>query len=351
MVNRPKILRCVNLWLAFAAGLVAILGSLRLLSSTVLLFSVFIIGLGYAFNAPAWSAFVSDVVAAEELPSAATLGGLQLNVAGMIGPALGGLLLYLCGANWVFAVNAACFVGVILALLPCKRVETAARLPFENFFDSVSTAINCVRCAPAIRMVLARNVLFAFFISVIPALMPVVGLRELHLRPCSLGLLFTSMGVGSVFSAVFVLPRLRQKLSPNATTILANLFQAVVYLLMAFVRQPLIFMIVAALAGLGWTVAASELWVAGQRAIPCWARGRMNATIIMVSQGGIALGGMVWGLASQAAGVNTTLIVAAVTFIISLLLGIPLSIDFKTSSDLQPSTSHAQSFRSKSALV
>jgi hypothetical protein len=35
---------------------------------------------------------------------------------------------------------------------------------------------------------------------------------------------------------------------------------------------------------------------------------------------------MIWGLASRAAGVNTTLIVAAVAFIISLLLGIPLSI-------------------------
>jgi len=329
MVNRQKLLRCVNLWLAFAAGLLAILGSLRLLSPNVLLFCVFMIGLGFAFNAPAWSAFVSDVVAIEELPSAATLGGLQLNVSGIIGPALGGVLLYLFGANWVFAANAVCFTGVIFVLLRWKRVEAEAQLPLENFFESLSTAIHYARCAPAIRVVLARNVLFAFFISVIPALIPVVGLKELHLQPCSLGLLFTSMGVGSVFSAVFVLPRLREKLSSNASTILANLLEAVVYLLMAFVRQPLPFMIVAALAGLGWTVAASELWVAAQRAIPCWARGRMNATVIMVSQGGIALGGMIWGLASQAAGVSTTLIVAAVAFTISLLLEIPLSIDFK----------------------
>jgi hypothetical protein len=83
MVNRQKLLRCVNLCLAFAAGLLAILGSLRLLSPNVLLFCVFMIGLGFAFNAPAWSAFVSDVVAVEELPSAATLGGLQLNVSGI----------------------------------------------------------------------------------------------------------------------------------------------------------------------------------------------------------------------------------------------------------------------------
>src|SRR6202022_1733819 len=135
-------------------------------------------------------------------------------------------------------------------------------------------------------------------------------------------LLFTSMGVGSVFSAVFVLPRVRKRLSSNASTILANLLVAVVYLLMAFVRQPSIFMIVAALAGLGWTLGASELWVASQRAIPDWARGRMSATVIMVSQGGIAVGGIVWGFSSQAAGVNTTLAVAAVTLPPRLFLAI-----------------------------
>jgi len=38
-----------------------------------------------------------------------------------------------------------------------------------------------VRNAPGFQVVLARNFLFALFISVIPALMPVVGLKVLHL--------------------------------------------------------------------------------------------------------------------------------------------------------------------------
>ena len=38
--------------------------------------------------------------------------------------------------------------------------------------------------------------LFALFILAIPALMPVVGLKALHLNPSQLGLLFTSMGAG-----------------------------------------------------------------------------------------------------------------------------------------------------------
>ena len=336
MVNRRRLLCFMNLWLAGAAVLLAILSSFQLLNPYVLLFCVFLIGIGFAFHAPAWSAIVPDLVTDEELPSAATLGGLQLNVSGIIGPALGGVLLYFLGANWVFAVNALCFVVVIFALLQWKGPEAESGFPLENFLESFSAAVRYVRYSPAIQVVLTRNVLFAFFISVIPALMPVIGLKELRLQPCSLGLLFTSMGAGSVFSAIFVLPRAREKLSSNTLIVLGNLLVAVVYVLMALVRQRELFLVVAALAGAGWTLSASELWVAAQRAMPSWARGRMNATVIMLSQGAIALGGIVWGFSSQAAGVNVTLIAAAVAMALSLLLAIPLSINFTTSLSFDP---------------
>jgi MFS family permease len=336
MVNRRKLLCFMNLWLAGAAIFLAILGSFQLLSPYVLLFCVFMIGVGFAFHAPAWSAVVPDLVANEELPSAATLGGLQLNVSGIIGPALGGVLLYFLGANWVFAVNALCFGVVIVALLQWKGTEARSGFPLENFIESFSTAVRYVRYSPAIQVVLARNILFSFFISVIPALIPVIGLKELRLQPCSLGLLFTSMGAGSVFSAVFVLPWAREKFSSNTLVVLGNSLVVLVYVLMAIVRQRELFLVVAALAGAGWTISASELWVAAQRAMPGWARGRMNATVIMMSQGAIALGGIVWGLSSQTAGVNVTLVAASVAMALTLLLASPLSINFTTSLSFDP---------------
>jgi MFS family permease len=338
VVDRRKLLCFTNLWLALAAGLLTILGLFHLVSPYVLLSCVFLIGVGFAFHAPAWSAMVPDVVTEQELPSAAALGGLQLNISGIIGPALGGILLYFFGASWVFALNALCFAVVIFALLQWKASRAEFQSPLENFLESFTTAIRYVRHAPTIQVVLARNILFAFFISVIPALMPVVGLRELHLKPCGLGLLFTSIGTGSVFAAVFLLPWARERLSSNATTILANFLVAAAYLLMAFVHQPSIFMTVAALAGTGWTLGSSELWVASQRAMPGWARGRLSAIVMMLSQGGIALGGIVWGLTSQAAGVNITLVIAALALALGLLLASPLSINFTASLSFEPPT-------------
>jgi len=65
-------------------------------------------------------------------------------------------------------------------------------------------------------------------------------------------------------------------------------------------------------------MSASELWVVAQRAIPDWARGRMNATVIMISQGAMALGGVMWGSAAAIAGASSTLLGAAMLFVTSL---------------------------------
>ena len=117
MVDRKKLLCLVNLWLAAAAAGLAILGWLHLINPPVILVFVFLIGIGFAVNAPAWTSTVSEVVSNAELSSAALLGSLQLNISGIIGPALGGLLVAWIGPNFVFTLNAACFLVVILAVL------------------------------------------------------------------------------------------------------------------------------------------------------------------------------------------------------------------------------------------
>jgi hypothetical protein len=70
--------------------------------------------------------------------------------------------------------------------------------------------------------------------------------------------------------------------------------------------------------------------------MPGWARGRMNATVIMVSQGALALGGLIWGSAVATTGTTYTLLGAAVLFLISLGLARPLSIDFTGSLNFDP---------------
>ncbi len=83
---------------------------------------IFALGIGLAFGAPVWGAIVPDIVSKDELSSAITLGGVQLNVSGIVGPALGGFLLPLLRAPLLISVNALTFLVVALAHI---AVETA----------------------------------------------------------------------------------------------------------------------------------------------------------------------------------------------------------------------------------
>src|SRR5258708_19919857 len=93
MVNRRKLLCFVNLWLAAAAGLLLIFGLFHLVNPYVLLFCVFLLGAGFAFHSPSWSAIVPDLVTDQELPFPASLCALHLNSFGIIRPPLARILL------------------------------------------------------------------------------------------------------------------------------------------------------------------------------------------------------------------------------------------------------------------
>jgi MFS family permease len=336
LVDRRRLLRVFNGWLAFSAGLLALFAFLGKLTPGIILGGVFLLGTGFAFQAPVASASIPEIVSKEQLPSAIALGGIQMNLAGIIGPALGGILIPLVGVSSVFAINAAAFVLVLFAVITWSRKSVVLDAPLEGFFDSLTGAVRYMRYAPGVRIVLLRNLIFGVLIGATPALLPVVGLKALHFDPVHLGFVFTCMGLGSLAGAVFILEPARKRLKPNQMTVLAGIVLAVSYALMAVVRQPQVFLFVAALAGAAWTISASELWIAGQRVIPDWIRGRLNATHMMVSQGGISLAGLVWGGIATTLGLESALLSASALGVAGAVTAKRWSIDFSTEINLEP---------------
>ena len=134
-VDRQKLVCATNVCIAAAAFALAVLGWTHL-NPYLILGCVFFIGVGFAINAPAWTSIVRQVVSDVELPSVATLGGLQFSIAGIIGPVLGGLLVLLAGAQFAFALNAACFLLVVVATRHGNNQPGPAKLPSKSFFES-----------------------------------------------------------------------------------------------------------------------------------------------------------------------------------------------------------------------
>src|SRR5580704_9510272 len=336
LVNRQKLFIGTYLWLAFAAGLLAVCTWLHLIHPYGILASVFFLGIGFAFNAPVWAAIIPEVVRKEELASAITLGGVQMNMGGIVGPAIGGFLLPMAGPAMLFSLNALAFLFAAVTIARSYREQKQPQAHLENLLESLATAARYVRYTPGMQVILSRDLLFGFFIAVVPALVPVVALQHLGLHASQLGLVFTSLGIGSLLGATLVLPYARARATPNTLTIFASAILVSVFVLMAVVQNLWSFLPVAALAGVSWTVSASELWIAGQRAMPDWARGRMNAVHMVASQGGVALGGILWGGAATSLGLGKTLVGGALLLTASLALAIPLSINFAHSLNLDP---------------
>jgi predicted MFS family arabinose efflux permease len=189
-----------------------------------------------------------------------------------------------------------------------------------SFARSISSTFRYVGQIQNVRNILLRNAIFSFFVVVVPALAPVLLLKELRLDASSLGLVFASMGVGSVVSAIFFIPWLRSRFSTDALMMIAQLTLAGIYVLMAMVHHCLYCLVPMALAGASWTLAASEMWVVAQRAIPNSARGRVSALMMVLSQGAMTLGAIVWGLSAAVAGTRVTLIAAAFLFSIASVI-------------------------------
>jgi predicted MFS family arabinose efflux permease len=198
------------------------------------------------------------------------------------------------GPAILFSLNALVFLTMAWVISQRYRRRRRPEPHLESFLESFASAVRYVRYTPGMQVILTRNFVFSVFIATIPALVPVVALQHLRLQASHLGLVFTSMGIGSLVGATLILPYARAKASPNTLTILAGVMLVVVLVLMSIVPNLWMFLPVATLAGISWTVKASELWIAGQRAMPDWARGRMNAVNLMASQGGVALGGVLW---------------------------------------------------------
>jgi MFS family permease len=316
-VDRQKLVCTISVCMAATAFALAVLGWLHLLNPCLILGCVFFIGVGFAIDAPAWTSIVPQVVSDAELPSAATLSGLQFQHLGHCRSSVG----WFAGpaGRSEFCLCSKC------RLLPLGRCGNSAmettNPPGEASVGELFPIFRDDNPLCSQRTRVSDRVGSKFPVcsihSVIPALMPVVGLKVLHLSSSDLGLLFTSMGAGSVIGAIFIIPWLRARFSPDSVTLLVNLLLVLVYVLMALVRQTEVFFVVAALAGVGWTMSPSELRVPAQRAMPGWARGRMNAMVIMISQGAMALGGVIWGSAAAMAGASYTSLGTAMLFLTS----------------------------------
>ena len=319
IVDRRRLAIAAQIWLCVCAGSMAWLAAFGALTPPLLIGFAFAMGIGAALDEPLWQALTAEVVPRSVLPGAVTLGGVSMNLARSLGPALGGAVVALAGPAAVFGLNALTFLWVIAALVHMHpRRVSAAPAPAERWMGAMAAGVRYVRHTKALRAVLFRCAASVVPGSVLAALFPLYARGELHLSSAGFGVLLGCMGLGALFGA-WRLPAMRARVSPDLLLLLGALTfaGALVELFVATGLLPAALGMV--VAGSGWMTMLSGLNTAAQLATASWVRARVLSVYLLVFQGGLALGSFLWGEVAARMGVRRALLVAAATLAAGLV--------------------------------
>lgn len=315
MVDRRKLLLVTQWWMVIAAAALGILTLSHAVTPWVLLVFTFLLGLGAVMNDPAWQAITPDVISNQRFASAVALNSAGFNMARAVGPALGGLVIALAGAAFVFLLNAVSFLGVIFFLRKWKSAPEPAPLPAARIRQSVVDGISHVKDSRAIKSVLVRTGLFSIFASALWALLPLVA------KPfgsVGYGILLGCFGLGALAGAA-ILPPCRRRFPVNTVFILATILYAIAVLALGLIHELLPLMAVLFCGGMGWISILSSLNISVQTMTPPLIRARSLSMYLLVLQGGMAAGSAFWGGLAERFGMTLVFVFAAIGLVAGLI--------------------------------
>jgi predicted MFS family arabinose efflux permease len=294
--------------LSLLLGLSTVLG---LTTPAVILVASFLFGTTLAFGMPVFQAIVPDLVPRGELAPAVSLNSIGINVARVIGPAVGGVLILTSGAGAPFFVNTIFYVAVVVVLLrwlpPLRQVRHDGGWIVQAVLNGIRHTLGLAET----RATLIRSSGYAFFASLYFSLLPLVARDEIGGGAGTYGLLLGCLGAGGI-AAVVLLPRWRMHFTPDRIARVGSYASALFLAALGLCRDLWSVVPVLLLGGVAWVAVVATVNVAAQTALPAWVRARGLSIFMIVFNGMMALGSAFWGVVASHVGIPATLAAAGV---------------------------------------
>ena len=159
----------------------------------------FMSGLAQAFGGPAFQSLVPSLVPRQHLPNAIALNSIQFNLAQMIGPAIGGVVMVGLGMAACFGLNSLSFL-VAIVVLGLMRVPPPAPATRERILTELGSGLRYVRRSRALLGLTALAFATTSLALPIRAFLPVFAADDVLL----LSRMMTTFGAGAVVGALVV---------------------------------------------------------------------------------------------------------------------------------------------------
>jgi MFS family permease len=303
MTNLVQGAAATFLWIVWATGHARV---------TLLLGALAVSGLAGGVAVSTWQSIQALLVPRQHLLSAVRLNSTQYAISRALGPALGAVVLRQYGASVCFALNAASFLGVVVAMtrVTTRAPEIDAPTTRHGIRVELREGWNYLRSDSALWYPTISVLYFAGFAVTWTALAAAISAKHFgHLARDS-GWLVTSYGVASVFTAVTA-TRLQNSVRRSRMFILAVLAAGVGLATIAATRTYALGLVGMSLLGVGHICSSMSLNTSVQLHAAEALRGRVTALFLQCSLIGHALGGLLNAELADTFSVRTALLVDA----------------------------------------
>src|SRR5260370_3865961 len=152
------------------------------------------------------------------------------------------------------------------------------------------------------------------------ALLPIFA-RLVSESAAGYGLLLGCFGAGAVLGAVALEPA-RSRWSTEVVVSAGVAIVGIAMVVTARVHMLVALAVVMVIGGAGWIVFISLISALIQNLAPDWVRARVLAVVMLIFQGGMAVGSALWGVIAERAGIPIALMWAGLGTIATATLGL-----------------------------
>ena len=274
-----------------------------------------------AFDNPARQSLLPALVPIKDFPNAVSLGFVAFQVATVAGPLLAGVVLAASGPATVYAINAASFLAVIIAVL---LIRAGGRATGEESagvsLAALREGLKFVWHTPVIVQTMALDFVATFFASA-TALLPIFAADILHVGEHGYGVLAAAQATGAVLAGL-MMARHGNWRRPGAKIVLAVGVYGGATLAFGLSRVFWFSVVMLALAGAADTVSTVIRQTIRQLVTPNRLRGRMTSVNMIFFMGGPQLGEFEAGVVARYIGAPLSVVTGGLGCLVAVLITI-----------------------------
>ena len=279
----------------------------------------FLLGLANAVDMPTRQAFVVELVGPDDLMNAIALNSTLFNMARLVGPAIGGLLIAAVGIAVCFFLNGVSFLAVLAGLAMMRPPPTRQRRlgSFTAVLIDLQEGFDYVRQnTPVLAIIIMLGIIGTFGIN-FNVVVPLLAKSTLNVGAVGLGWLMAAMGAGSLVASLAIAYLSRE---PRPIWIL---LPAVGFglseLILAPVRSYPADLLLLAVAGAMQVIFSAQANSFIQIVVPNQLRGRVMAIYMMFWAGTTPIGSTLIGAVAESTGTFGPFLLGGIASLLAVL--------------------------------